>query len=199
MRNRTTKKNNNWIIILVVSIPLCLASLMLPFVIRAYIVQAYRIPADSMKPALMKGDYILVDKTRKTRNNIKRGDIIVFPFPDDPRRDFVKRAIGFPGEVVEIKDKIVFINQKALEEDYANHSDNVILAADKDPRDNLGPIRVPAHSLFVLGDNRDASYDSRYWGFVDLSTVKGKATIIYWSRDKSSGQTRWERIGQRIE
>lgn len=193
-------------------------AVVLAFFIKAFIVQAFKIPSGSMKPALLIGDHILVNKfiygvTLPIWNKAilhftdpKREDIIVFRYPVDPSKDFIKRVIGLPGDVVKIRDKKVFINDRPLEEPYAVHSDSRILPAGTSPRDNLDPISVPARCLFVMGDNRDESYDSRFWKFVDFSELKGKAFLVYWSWNQE-GETsmnparsyvRWNRFGRWI-
>jgi signal peptidase I len=134
----------------------------------------------------------------------KRKDIIVFRYPVDESKDFIKRVIGLPGDTVRIQDKKVYVNEKLLDEPYAVHSDERVLPAMASPRDNMGPIVVPSGSLFVMGDNRDESYDSRFWKFVKMSEIKGKAFIIYWSWNSegdfswnpSDSYIRWNRIGK---
>jgi signal peptidase I len=116
----------------------------------------------------------------------------------DTYKDFLKRVIGLPGDLIEIKDKEIYVNKNLFNEDYVIHTDKNIIPAGVRPRDNLGPLRVPHDSLFVLGDNRDASFDSRFWGFVDLGKVKGKVTRIYWSWDEKKSQVRWDRIGDTV-
>jgi signal peptidase I len=169
-----------------------------------------------MKPTLLVGDHILVNKfvygIRLPYWNIellpisqpKRGDIIVFRYPVDPSKDFIKRVIALPGDTVRIQDKQVFVNDKPLSEPYAVHSDSRILPLSASPRDNMVPVKVPADNLFVMGDNRDESYDSRFWKFVEMSELRGKAFIIYWSWNSDGEITlspaqsyvRWNRIGR---
>ena len=185
-----------------------LVAVVLALFIRTFVVQAFKIPSGSMKPTLQIGDHILVNKFlygvkapfwRKTIIPIKnpdRGDIVVFEFPEDPRKDFIKRVIGIAGDVVEIRDKVVFVNNRRIDDGYSIRLDNSIFPGSVQPRDNLGPIRVPADSIFVMGDNRDHSYDSRFWGFVKLSALKGKAFIIYWSWNKEDFDIRWSRFGR---
>lgn len=184
-----------------------IVAILLALFIRTFVVQAFKIPSGSMKQTLQIGDHILVNKfiygikmpfwgkTIIPVKEPKHGDIIVFRFPEDPDKDFIKRVIGVEGDVVEIRDKVVYINQKRLNHDYGVHSDPGIIAGRSQPRDNFGPVKVPPDSLFVMGDNRDHSYDSRFWGFVDLKAVKGKAFIIYWSWDKETFSPRLNRIG----
>lgn len=187
-----------------------IVALILALIIRAFVVQAFKIPSGSMKPTLLVGDHILVlkfiygtkvpftDKRILVFTEPKRGDIIVFRYPKDPSRDFIKRVIGVGGDVVEEKNKIVYVNGKPLNEPYIQHTDNDIRPLSKDVRDNFGPVYVPEGKLFVMGDNRDQSYDSRYWGFVDMKDVKGKAFIIYWSWDRTKHLPRLSRIGKLI-
>jgi signal peptidase I len=151
-----------------------------------------------MKPTLLVGDHILVNKLPNSTDQIERGDIIVFPYPPDPRKDFLKRVVGLPGDLFEIRDKEIYINNHPLQEGYIIHTDKNIIPAEVRPRDNFGPLNVPPDSVFVLGDNRDESFDSRYWGIVELNKVKGKVTKIYWSWDKENSQVRWIRIGQTV-
>lgn len=186
-------------------------AVILALFIRTFVVQAFKIPSGSMKDTLLIGDHILVNKfiygvkapfLHKTIIPIKdpqRGDIIVFEFPEDPSKDFIKRVIGLPGDTVEIRNKKLYVNGKAIDDVHSVHKDPKIFPARLQPRDNLGPLTVPEHKLFVMGDNRDFSYDSRFWGFVDLIAVKGKAFIIYWSWDKENFSVRWSRLGHLLE
>jgi signal peptidase I len=193
MAQRSKKK---WILIFAVIGVICTLVVIAPFLLRTFVVQAFKIPSGTMKPTLLVGDHILVNKLSKNSDRIKRGDIIVFQYPPDPRKDFLKRVVGLPGDLFEIRDKEIYINNHPLEEGYIIHTDKNIIPAGVRPRDNFGPLKVPHDSVFVLGDNRDESFDSRYWGVVELSKVKGKATKIYWSWDKENSQVRWDRIGQ---
>ena len=168
--------------------------------IKRFIVQAYKIPAGSLKPTLLVGDHILARKLLAVkREGINRGDIIIFQYPADPAKLFTKRVVAMGGETIEIADKVVLVDGVALEEPYTVCTDPRILPEDMAPRDNFGPVTVPRDAFFVMGDNRDQSNDSRYWGFVDKSAVKGKACAIYWSWDKETFRVRWNRIGKRIE
>lgn len=184
-----------------------LMAIVLALFIRTFVVQAFKIPSGSMKQTLLIGDHILVNKfiygikipfLRKTIVPIKspkRGDIVVFKFPEDPKKDFIKRVVGIAGDQVEIRDKQVYINQKQVDSTFAIHTDPHIMPAQIQPRDNFGPVTVPSGKIFVMGDNRDHSYDSRFWGFVGLKALKGKAFIIYWSWDKNNFGVRWKRLG----
>jgi signal peptidase I len=183
-----------------------LVAIVIALFIRTFLVQAFKIPSGSMKPTLQIGDHILVSKfiygvkipylntVLLPIKNPQRGDIVVFKYPLDPKKDFIKRVIGLPGDVVELRDKAVYINRQRLNHDVGVYSDSHIIAGNLRPRDNLGPITVPSGGLFVMGDNRDESYDSRFWGFVPLRDVSGKAFIIYWSWDSDDFKVRWGRL-----
>ena len=146
-------------------------------------------------------------RTVVSLGNPERGDIIVFMFPEDETKDFIKRAIGLPGDIVEVRNKRVWINGELLPEPYTQHVDKAIVPHQIQPRDNLGPLTVPPDSYFVMGDNRDQSLDSRFWGFVKRDKIKGKAFLIYWSWDGqgdpnkgvSPKWVRWDRIGRMIQ
>lgn len=184
-----------------------LIAFILALFIRTFVVQAFKIPSGSMKPTLLVGDHILVNKflygvkipftdiTLVPVKEPKRGDIVVFKFPEDPKKDFIKRVIAVSGDTVQIRNKEVYINNKPIEDPYGTHIDPHTIPGKLRPRDNLDPVTVPPNALFVMGDNRDHSYDSRFWGFVKLSSVKGKAFIIYWSWDKENIGVRWKRLG----
>jgi len=168
------KKSLSWIRETVETVVI---ALVLAFLIRSFIVETFWIPSGSMEPTLMVGDRIMAYKIFYGINRVKRGDIIIFKFPLDPKKDFVKRVIGLPGDTIEIRKKEVYVNKKRLIEPYAVHSDNWDTGF---PRDEYGPVKVPSDSLFVLGDNRDSSEDSRYWGYVPKENIIGKAFLIYW-------------------
>ncbi len=180
-----------------------ITALILALVIRAYVIQAFKIPSGSMIPTLLIGDHLLVNKfiygtkipftDRRVLifKKPERGDIIVFKYPENPKKDFIKRVIATGGDVIEERDKRIYVNGKAVIEPYTQHSDSGIRSGN-DPRDNFRPLTVPKGKVFVMGDNRDQSYDSRYWGFVDLKEIKGKALIIYWSWDPD----KWVRVSR---
>jgi len=182
-------------------------AILIALFIRTFIICAYKIPSRSMVQTLLVGDHILVNKflygvkIPLLRNTIipvrepKRGEIVVFIFPNDRSKDFIKRVIGVGGDTIEIKNKKIFINGKEYSDSYGIYSDNIIYPATMQPRDNYGPVTVPKNSIFVMGDNRDESFDSRFWGFVDLKDVEGKAFIIYWSWNHEDHNLRWQRLG----
>lgn len=168
-------------------------AVILALFIRTFVVQAFKIPSGSMEPTLLVGDHILVNKfiygikipfintTLIPVSNPKRNDIVVFIFPVDRSKDFIKRVIGLPGDKIEIIGKNILINGEAFDDPYGFYSDSTEKAVQSLNKMHFGPINVPENHLFVMGDNRQHSYDSRFWGFVPLKSVKGKAFIIYWS------------------
>ncbi len=180
---------------------------LLALFIRTFLVQAFKIPSGSMLPTLQIGDHILVNKLRYgirlpivgkrvvKFQDPRRGDIIVFVYPVDPSKDFIKRVIGEPGDTVEVRHKQIYVNNEKLDDAYGHFVDGPGDMSRLTPRDNYGPVTVPPDDVFVMGDNRDRSYDSRFWGFVPLDDVKGKAFVIYWSWDGDDRWVRWERIG----
>jgi signal peptidase I len=191
-------------------------ALVLALIIRAFVIQAFTIPSGSMIPTLLVGDYILVNKFLLgspvdipfTNINLFRmpglrrphkGDVIVFKFPVDPSKDFIKRVVAVEGDKIEARDKVIYVNGLPANEPFMRHTDNLVLPN----RDNFGPIEIPKDKFFCMGDNRDNSRDSREWGFVDIKDVKGKALIIYFSKDTSYpllrvDKVRFDRIGRLI-
>ena len=172
-------------------------AVILALFVRTWVVQAFKIPTGSMENNLLIGDHLLVNKfvfgptplaigrAVLPVRAIHRADIIVFKFPDEPDRDFIKRVIGLPGDMVELRNKKVYINGQPLDEPYVRFltapSTDYQEVTSSDVRENFGPKTVPPDEYFMMGDNRDNSSDSRYWGFLPRSYVKGKALVIYWS------------------
>jgi len=149
--------------------------------IRAFVVQAYKIPSGSMIPTLEIKDRLFVSRFNYWKKLPKRNEIVIFIYPQDKKKDFIKRVIAVEGDTVRIIDKQVYVNGAALNEPYKIHNDSGVYPfAPQNPRDNLGVFQVPKDHLFVMGDNRDQSLDSRYWGFVPHKNLKGKALFIYW-------------------
>lgn len=198
-------------------------AVVLALFIRTWSVQAFKIPTGSMENNLLIGDHLLVNKWRYAPTlssveravlpitSLKRGDIVVFKYPEDPERDFIKRVIGLPGEKLELKTKVVHINDQPLDEPYVHfllppgHGG----AQSFDVRDNFGPVTVPDGHVFVMGDNRDNSQDSRYWSTLPISYIKGRAMMVYWSFGGGEGEgggsaggylsgTRWSRLLHQI-
>jgi len=178
-------------------------AVILAILIRALFVQAFKIPSGSMIPTLLIGDQILVNKfiygirvpftdERWPRfKDPQHGDVIVFVYPEDRTKDFIKRVVGVGGDTVEIRNKQVYVNGKPENNPHARYGPNTIDPTGK--RDNMPPVKVPEGHLFVMGDNRDQSHDSRWWGFVPASDVKGEAFLIYYSAEEFPG-VRWGRI-----
>lgn len=196
-------------------------ALLIALLVRTFVIQAFKIPSGSMENTLLVGDHIFVNKFlygyhipyTKGRtlayHTPERGDIIVFVFPEDPSKDFIKRVVAIPGDTVEIRDKVVILNGESLREGYTQFADGQMTDGYVRSRDNMPPVKVPPGKYFVMGDNRDRSYDSRFWGFVDEDAVIGKAMVIYFSLDwgidlrwyqlwRYPELVRWERIGNML-
>ncbi|PLX87017.1 MAG: signal peptidase I [Desulfuromonas sp.] len=194
-----------------------IVAVILALIIRTFLFQAFKIPSGSMLDTLLIGDHLLVNKfiygthipftdsRFLALRQPERGDVIVFEFPEDEgksyfqRRDFIKRVVGIPGDVVEVKNKQVFVNGQPFLLEQEVHKDPETVPAVAGPRDFTGPLKVPEGNYFVMGDNRDFSYDSRFWGFVQRSKIKGLAFIKYWSWDSQRNFPRFERIGRLID
>ena len=190
-------------------------AVILALFVRTFVVQAFKIPTGSMENNLLIGDHLLVNKLVFGPSEsgaerallpmapVRRLDIVVFKYPEEPERDFIKRVIGLPGETVELRAKKVYINGQPLDESYVHflegpgHPAEGVEITSIDVRERYGPVTVPPDQYFVMGDNRDNSQDSRYWGFLRRDYIKGKALVIYWSyeagredyEDESAGAT----------
>jgi signal peptidase I len=175
-------------------------AVILALFIRTFVVQAFKIPTGSMEENLLIGDHLLVNKfifgpsvsslerTLLPLATVKRDDVVVFKYPEEPDRDFIKRVIGLPGETVEVREKKVYINGKPLDEPFVHFLQPAATTPSElheitsfDVRERYGPVTVPPNQYFVMGDNRDNSQDSRYWGFLPSDYIKGRALVIYWS------------------
>ena len=190
-------------------------AVILALFIRSFVVQAFKIPSGSMLHTLQIGDHLIVNKfiygVKVPMSGVviipwkspARDDIVVFRFPKDRSIDYIKRVVGVAGDTIELKNKQLYINGEAISSPHAHFTNDTIMKASAGPRDTMGPVKVPEGSIFVMGDNRDNSYDSRFWGFVDLKDVLGKAFILYWSWDLNEPllsvdrftSIRWSRIG----
>jgi signal peptidase I len=193
-------------------------AVILALFVRTWVVQAFKIPTGSMENNLLIGDHLLVNKlvfgptaTPIERallpvRDIRRGDIVVFKFPNEPERDFIKRVIALPGETLELRAKKVYVNGRPLDEPYVHFLTPASEGGEVtsiDVRERYGPVTVPADQYFVMGDNRDNSQDSRYWGYLPRHYIKGKALMIYWSFDGDAEgslftKVRWERLLHQI-
>jgi signal peptidase I len=191
-------------------------AVILALFVRTFVVQAFKIPTGSMENNLLIGDHLLVNKLSFAPvgtadgavlpvGEIHRGEIVVFKAPLDPSRDLIKRVIGLPGETVELRQKKVHINGSPIDEPYVHY-----LTAEETPseyrevtsgdfKEDFGPVTVPAGEYFMMGDNRDNSFDSRYWGFMRRDFVKGKALMIYWSYDADPASYQQEGVGQSLK
>jgi signal peptidase I len=197
-------------------------SLLIAFVlalfVRTFVFQAFKIPTGSMEPNLLIGDHLIVNKmifapgaTGVERallpgRSIRRGDVIVFKYPAEPERDFIKRVIGLPGDRLELKDQRIYVNDRPIDEPYAHYADvrpPGVIRRD-DVRDAYGPVTVPTGQYFMMGDHRDNSQDSRFWGFLPAHYVKGQALFIYFSFEEGGSlagffsDVRWSRLLGRV-
>ena len=186
-------------------------AVILALFIRTWVVQAFKIPTGSMEQSLLIGDHLLVNKfvfgptlsglerALLPVKQVHRGDIVVFKFPEEPERDFIKRVIGLPGETLELRQKRVFIDGEAIDEPYVGEFRQGSLGEQActslDVRDNYGPVTMPHGEYVVMGDNRGNSQDSRYWGFLPRSYLKGRALVIYWSYDAQPEVARGGGVG----
>jgi signal peptidase I len=191
-------------------------AVILALFIRTFVVQAFKIPTGSMENNLLIGDHLIVnkfvfgpdhgiDRALLPMREIRRGDVVVFKYPEDPDRDFIKRVIGLPGETLEVKNKRVYINGKMLDEPYVHYLEPPGTPSEYhevtsfDLRETYGPVIVPADKYFVMGDNRDNSQDSRYWGFLPREYVKGRALMIYWSYESETEDYQQTGIGPTLK
>jgi signal peptidase I len=212
-------------------------AVILALFVRTWVVQAFKIPTGSMENNLLIGDHLLVNKfvfapssgglehAIMPERAIQRGDVVVFKYPEEPERDLIKRVIGLPGETLELRNKKVYVNGRPLDEPYVHFLEppsNAQEVTSFDVRERYGPVTVPPDRYFVMGDNRDNSQDSRYWGFLPSKYIKGQAVMIYWSYESNSAdyvdkgvgatasrlvsvvthfftRTRWERIFKQID
>jgi signal peptidase I len=194
-------------------------AVILALFVRTWVFQAFKIPTGSMENNLLIGDHLIVNKMIFSpaltglerailpRREIRRGDVVVFKYPEEPERDFIKRVIGLPGDRLELRRKKIFINGQPIDEAYV-HLIEPPPPDDAPPTGDLrawyGPVTVPEHQFFMMGDNRDNSQDSRYWGFLPESYVKGKALFIYFSFEEEGSlagmfsDIRWSRMLNRV-
>lgn len=197
-------------------------AIILAFIIRTFVVQLFKIPSGSMEDTLLVGDYPVVNKFLYglkipitgervfSSRDIKRGDVIVFKYPKEPDKDYIKRVVGLPGDEIRVANKMVYINGELFVHPHEIHKDpetfppcpSGFYGDSLCKRDNMEPLRVPENAYFVMGDNRDRSADSRFWGFVPEENVKGKAFMKLWSVDGpiwAVWQVRWDRVGRLID
>ena len=169
-------------------------AILLSLFVRTFLFEAFKIPTPSMETSLMVGDHIIVDKFALgprldfeggllPMRAVRRGEVVVFKFEREPEKDYVKRIVGLPGDEVKVENKILFVNGKAVNEPYAQHTDPAVVPE----RDFMAPVKVPPDHFFAMGDNRDNSADSREWGFVARSQIRGRAMFVYWSIAPAAG------------
>jgi signal peptidase I len=159
-----------------------LVAIVIAVILRMFVVQAYRVSSSSMMPTLKEGDFLFVNKFSYYFFEPQVGDVIVFEYPLNPSKDFIKRIIAIAGQKVEIRNKRLYVDDVPVgNEGWAMYTDPEVIPELFSPRDNFGPLQIPAGQYFVMGDNRDDSHDSRYWGFLERRHIKGKASFIYWS------------------
>ncbi len=201
-------------------------AIVLALILRTFFIQAYKIPSGSMEPTLLVGDHIIVNKLIYgfrlpdsilgltpmaaeipyghylfKLEPVHRGDVVVFVFPPDPTKDFIKRVIGIGGDTIEVRNGVLYRNGERADDPHAHFELTPDEREADSPRDNFGPVTVPKGQFFMMGDNRDRSYDSRFWGMVDRNEVEGRAMFIYWSWDSDSSSIvpiRWSRLGKVI-
>jgi len=206
------------------NVEMILIAVLLALFLRGFVIQAFRIPSASMEDTLQIGDFLLVNKflygTKVPFTNVvvipgrdpRKGDIVVFSFPTVPNskfiysqkeltvfemhagQDFIKRIVGVPGDTIEVRDKVLYVNEERQAETYVQHRYNAIMPAYIGPRDNFGPYTVPPDMVFMMGDNREDSYDSRFWGPVKIENIKGKAFVIYFSWEQEKSMPRFSRL-----
>jgi signal peptidase I len=194
-----------------------LVAFILALFVRTYVFENFKIPSGSMEDNLLIGDHLVVNKFIFSPNidsilhgmlpyrPIERGDVVVFKYPSEPTRDFIKRCVAVAGDTVEIRGKQLYLNGDPVDEPFVVHKHPVVYGAGAGTparqrnRDNFGPFVVPEGTIFCLGDNRDHSLDSRFWGPVPLSYVKGRAVLIYWSFESERGDAEWQGFGHRFK
>jgi signal peptidase I len=171
------------------------------FAVRTFAFHAFKISSGAMLPTLQVGDHLLSNKYVYRFSKPSRGEVIIFKYPQDRSKYFIMRVIAEGGDSIEIHDKQVLLNGEPIDDPWGRHVDPLIIPSGDDQekkRDNFGPVSVPEGSYFVMGDNRDRSYDSRFWGYVKREDIKAKAFVMYWSEDPEVKNIRWHRLGMQI-
>ena len=171
-----------------------IVAVVIAMVIKGLLLQTYTIPSESMVGTLLKGDFILLNRLAYVMSAPEKGDVVVFEYPLDPSKDFIKRVIGAPGDKIMLKDKVIYINGVAQGEPYKKINDLPPMPESITTKDNFPEFTVPKGKYFMMGDNRDNSYDSRFWGFVDQKRIKGRAVLIYWSLNTPKYSSPWAKF-----
>ncbi len=169
-------------------------SLIIAGLIRLFCIAPYEISGQDMERSVGKGDFILINKVVYLIRAPRQGDVVVFDYPEDSDKVFISRVVGTPGDVVEARDKQLYVNGRPYVAPHEVHLEDDLIPREQNPRDNFGPVKVPADSCFVMGDNRDRSWDSRFWGAVKNSKIKGQAFVKYWSQNAVSRRSSIVRI-----
>jgi len=195
--NYVPRKFNRWYVYFLAFVCASAFNAALAGFVKGCVLRAFKFPSGSMEPTLVAGDHVLADMTSSGRKPA-RGDLVVFVYPKDPSKDFLKRVVAVAGDKVEVREKVLFVNDAPQQEPYVIHTDKATIDPKEIPRDNFGPLVVPTSSYFVMGDNRDKSYDSRFWGPVAANKIHGRVVGIYWSWDARSQAVRWSRIGRQL-
>lgn len=173
-------------------------AVVIAMVIKGLLLQTYTIPSESMYSTLMVGDFLILNRLAYTLDEPEKGDVVVFEYPLEPQKDFIKRVVGTPGDRLELVDKVLYVNGEPFEEPYRRVNGQIPLPAKLTHKDNFEEFTVPEGKYFMMGDNRDNSYDSRFWGFVDKDKIKGKALMIYWSMESPKSNSIWSKFPLRF-
>jgi signal peptidase I len=200
LKEITIKPYNKWFLYLIIFlINIFVIQPLAGSWIKNNIVRAFKIPSSSMKPTLLNGDRLIANMTIYKKEKPNRGDVVVFLYPKDRPQIYVKRIMAVEGDIIEIRNKQIFLNGLPSDDKYGIHVDNHIIPGSELPRDNLRSIKIPNGCVFLMGDNRDESFDSRFWGPINSKDIIGKAIYIYWSWDKEVFRVRLYRLGQRLQ
>ncbi|PLX67654.1 MAG: signal peptidase I [Denitrovibrio sp.] len=173
-------------------------AVVIAMLIKGFFLKTYTIPSESMYSTLKVGDFLILNRLAYKFGDIERGDVVIFEYPLEPQKDFIKRVVGVPGDSLKLVDKVLYVNGEAIDEPYKRVNGQVPLPAELTHKDNFEQFTVPEGKYFVMGDNRDNSYDSRFWGFVDGSKVKGEAFMIYWSLESPKYNSVWAKFPLRM-
>ncbi|ADD67292.1 signal peptidase I [Denitrovibrio acetiphilus DSM 12809] len=184
---KTEKKKDGFFDSLVVAVVIAM-------IIKGLLLQTYTIPSESMYDTLKVGDFLILNRLAYKFSEPERGDVVVFEYPLDPGKDFIKRVIGTPGDKIKLVDKVVYVNGEPQDEPYRKINEQTPLPGAVTTKDNFEEFTVPEGKYFMMGDNRDNSYDSRFWGFVPESKIKGKALLIYWSLETPKYNSAWAKF-----